>query len=221
MEESESNTITRPESIGDQVYRELRRRLRSGVYPPLQRLTETGLASALGVSRTPVREAIGALTRIGLLVPHAGGGVMVPELAPVDVEEIFEARSVIEPYVAEVAAERHSDEQRQVLEEALAREVESVEKDEVSEFIEANAAFRDAVFEMAGNTRLGLCTEVFREHIHIVRRITLGDPAVRQIALEGHQRLFEAISRRDGLAAREAMRVQLVHALEQLKRALD
>ena len=88
--------VDRPEGLGDQVYRTLRDYLGGHVIVPGQRLQEAPLAIQLGVSRTPVREALARLESEGLISAD-GRSFTVPVLSDADVDEIYELRGMLEP----------------------------------------------------------------------------------------------------------------------------
>ena len=93
---AELKTMERAQPLGERVYAALRQLLRAGRIPPGQPLQEAALAEQLGVSRTPVREALRHLESDGLVVPD-GRGYTVPALTRRDVEDIYALRFLIEP----------------------------------------------------------------------------------------------------------------------------
>jgi DNA-binding GntR family transcriptional regulator len=209
--------IPRAPSLGAQVYDRLRDELRRGRYRPAERLTELGLAAALGVSRTPVREALGQLAREGLIAPRSGGGFGVPILAPSDLAEVFEIRALLEPHAAARAAARATAAGIAAMRQALKGERAERANPDPAPFAEANRAFRAALFAMAGNARLAQAIAQFEDHAQFVRAATLAERRVRESVIAGQARLLAAVARRDPPAARAAMTAHLAAA----RRTLD
>jgi DNA-binding GntR family transcriptional regulator len=212
--------IPRAPSLGAQVYSRLRDELRRGRYRPAERLTELGLAAALGVSRTPVREALGQLAREGLIAPLPGGGYGVPILAPADLDDVFEIRALLEPHAAARSAARATEAGVSAMRHALKRERAERANPDPAPFAEANRAFRTALFAMAGNARLAQAIAQFEDHAQFVRAATLAERRARDSVVAGHARILAAVERRDQTAAREAMIAHLAAARRMLDAAL-
>ena len=97
------------DGLANQVYRELREAICDYRLPPNQRLVQNSLADELGISRTPVRDALLRLAQEGLVRPAPWrGGYLVSEFTPQEVLEIYEVRMALEPVAAEQAAGRHT-----------------------------------------------------------------------------------------------------------------
>jgi len=191
--------------LRDQVYQRIREDMRRGAYRPGQRLTEAGLAAELGVSRTPVREALGLLSREGLLVALQRGGFRVPALDAADVDAVFEIRGLLEPHAAAQAAMRATAAGLDGMRAAIAAEEASFE-DRVSEdFLSANRAFRDHMFAMCGNARLARLIGTYEDHAQYVRWITLKDIDIRRVVLRGQRELLGGVEAGDPAATAAAM----------------
>lgn len=102
------------------VYERIRRAIIEGEHPPGSRLVEQRLAEDLGVSRTPVREALRRLDAEGLVVVEPNRGAQVPERSAAEVADLYDARSRLEAYAAELAAARRDDRDLAALDAALA-----------------------------------------------------------------------------------------------------
>ena len=204
--------VDRPVALGEQVYHTLRAHLRDGAIAPGQPLQEVQLANQLGVSRTPVREALARLASEGLLV--AGGrSFMVPELTLADIDEIYEVRFLIEPAATRRVAERTADPaMRAPIEAALAEARAAHRADDGEAFRESHVHFRSAWLALVPNQRLVKVIEQYADHMQRIRALTLDDPAIRAIVLEGFERVTEALRSGDGDAAADAMREHLTQA---------
>ncbi|HMA88374.1 MAG TPA: GntR family transcriptional regulator [Burkholderiales bacterium] len=201
--------LERPEPLGDRVYGTLREYLRAGRIATGQPLQEAALAAQLGVSRTPVREALARLASEGLVVAD-GRSFKAPALGMGDVEDIYQLRFLLEPEaLRQVAA---SEPERKVLaplRAALADMAVAHEAGDGAAFMEANYRYRDAWTALVPNKRLVRAIQLYADHVRYLRAFTLDEPAVRAVVLKGLKRLSLALAAGDGEAAAQAMRAHL------------
>lgn len=204
--------LERPLALGEQVYHTLRSHLRSGLIVAGQPLQEVQLAEKLGVSRTPVREALTRLASEGLLVSD-GRSFVVPALSLEDVDDIYEVRFLIEPAALRRIAELAADPAvRAPIDEALADAVAAHKAGNADAFREANARLRAAWLALVPNRRLVKVVEQYADHIQHIRALTLGSAKVRTIVLKGLKRITAALAAGDGEAAAAAMHDHLTEA---------
>lgn len=201
--------LQRPLSLRQQVYERLRTALRAGEYKPTQRLTEIGIANTLGVSRTPVREALGLLSREGLLSQLPQGGFRVPDLQIEDLNDIFELRYLLEPYGAGLAARNAHHEGVTGMHEAIQVEKQCLTDYDNIAFAKASEDFRKRLFEMAGNRRLATAISQIEGHVQFVRTETFDDWKTRTVVISGQERILEAVRMRSAENAAKAMRAHL------------
>jgi DNA-binding GntR family transcriptional regulator len=139
--------LLRPERprLADRAYTELRSHLVQGKLPPGTRLVEQTLTAVLGISRTPLREALWRLEQDGLVERRDSGGVYVTELTQDEFEELMGLRAVIEGYCARLAAERATD--AQLAEIAAAHEDAERAHDahDLERLTDAGTRFHDAI----------------------------------------------------------------------------
>lgn len=204
--------LERPLALGDQVYQTLRSHLRNGKILPGQPMQEVPLAALLGVSRTPVREALTRLASEGLVVSD-GRSFVVPALSLEDVDDIYEVRMLIEPEALRlVAAQTSQPNARAPITQALDASVAAHKAGDNEAFMEANARFRSAWLSMVPNRRLVHAVELYADHVQHLRVLTLGNPKVRTVVLRGLKKIAAALAAGDGDAAAEAMREHLMEA---------
>ncbi len=204
--------LQRPLALGDQVYQTLRAHLRDGTIVSGQPLQEVQLAEKLGVSRTPVREALTRLASEGLLASD-GRSFIVPALTLKDVEDIYEVRFLLEPAAVRRVAELTTEATvRAPLDEALADAIAAYKAEDADAFREANIRFRNTWKDLVPNRRLVKAIEQYADHMMRIRALTLGDAKIRNIVLKGLKRIAEALAAGDGEAAAEAMRDHLGEA---------
>jgi len=201
-----------PEPLGDRVYATLREYLRAGRVPVGQPLAEAALAAQLGVSRTPVREALARLASDGLLVSD-GRSFIVPALSDDDVENIYALRFLLEPEaLREIAAARPARKTLAPLRKAIDDMAAAHAAGDGAEFMEANYRYRTAWMALIPNPRLARAIELYADHVRYLRAFTLGDAAVRNVVLKGLRRLQATLTAGDGEAAAEAMNAHLREA---------
>jgi len=188
------------------VFEALRQAILDGVLEPGERLMEVQLAEELGVSRTPVREAIRKLELAGFVVMIPRRGAYVADISLKEVSEVFEIRGALEALAAELAAERASEEELENLERMLVEIGKAIDTRDVELLIDLDTRFHDALFKASRNERLCQILSSLREQIQRFRTQTLSHPSRMRVALEEHRRIVEALAARDGdLARRLAM----------------
>lgn len=195
----------RSESLADKVYWSVHQKIASGALDPSGKITETQMATWLGVSRTPVREALARLRREGLLDPTRRMARLA-RLDRADIQEIMELRLLMEPYIAGRAAERATPGALAGLERALREEERTLERRSAQMFIMANHAFRQELLGLGGNGRLAEVAARYDAQVQALRRATLTRVENRRTVLEHHRSLLKAIRAGDRKAAEAAMR---------------
>ena len=204
--------VERPRALGDQVYQTLRANVRNGKILPGQMLQEVQLAEQLGVSRTPVREALTRLASDGL-VTSDGRSFMVPSLTLADIDDIYEVRLLIEPEaLRRVALQTANAIVRAPIMAALEASVAAHKAGDNDAFIETNARFRQAWLSLVPNPRLVHAVELYADHVQHLRTLTLGSAKIRTVVLNGLKCIAKALSAADGDAAAQAMRDHLLEA---------
>ena len=197
--------VKRQAALGDQVYRLLQTHLRSGAMGAGQPLQEVQLAERLGVSRTPVREAMMRLASEGLLAT-VGRSFVVPALTLADVDDIYEIRFLVEPAALRRVATLTVDPAvRAPIDAALADAVAADAAGDAQRFRESVARFRSAWLALVPNARLVRVVEQYSDHMQQIRALTLGNPKVRAIVLRGLKRIATALAKGDGERAAAAM----------------
>jgi DNA-binding GntR family transcriptional regulator len=175
--------LDRPAGLGDQVYKTLRDYLGSHVIVPGQRLQEATLAVQLGVSRTPVREALARLESDGLIAAD-GRSFVVPVLSDADVDEIYELRALLEPAALAQVAESVADPRTLARIADALRAAEAADRNaDADGFIDANARFHLAWHELVANRRLLRAIALYAGHVRYLRMLTLNNSAARKAAL--------------------------------------
>ena len=215
--------LERPAGLADRVYNQLRDNIGSHQIRPGERLQEVGLAAQLGVSRTPVREALARLESEGMIVVE-GRGFVVPELTDADIEEIYELRFLLEPAAAKSAVgEVGSAADLASMSAAIDDAVAAEKTGDFRAFLEANSRFHNAWRALIPNRRMSKLLDQYVGHVRFLRVLTLGDASARKAALSGMKNIHAAFKKRDAQAAANAMtrhlevaRQYLIDAIRQI-----
>lgn len=185
--------------LRQRTYDVLRGHISAGRIKPGQRLIENSVAAELGISRTPVREALALLAREGLLVPTTRGFVL-PTFTERDVAEIYELRRLLEPQAFADAVEHATPAGLDAMRRALASQREAHARDDLPAFAAGNSAFRQAWLDLVTNRRLVASVALYNDHVQVLR-VRLRVRSVRKIVIAGIARMLKAAERKNVAAA--------------------
>ncbi|NLW48955.1 MAG: GntR family transcriptional regulator [Firmicutes bacterium] len=180
------------------VFESIREAIISGQLQAGERLMEIQLAEEMGVSRTPVREAIRKLELEGLVAMIPRKGAYVAGLSFKEIADVFEIRGALEGLAAELAAERITEEELEELERYLVRIAEAIDKGDLEKVVANDTDFHSILYQASRNQRLSQIINNLREQIQRFRTTSLSYPGRMKNALEEHRKIVEAISARDG-----------------------
>ncbi|NLT94961.1 MAG: GntR family transcriptional regulator [Clostridia bacterium] len=203
------------------VFETLRDAIINQVLRPGERLMEIQLAEELGVSRTPVREAIRKLELEGLVVMLPRRGAYVAGISMKDILEVFEVRAALEALAASLAAERITDEELDEMERQLVKETEETEANNLRNIVEIDTTFHDLLYKAARNERLVNFVNLLQEQLHRFRSASLARPGRSKTALEEHRKILEAIAARDAKLAERLAREHIENAEQAMLLSLE
>ena len=203
------------------VYETLREAIRTGALPPGERLMEIQLAEELGVSRTPVREAIRKLELERFVVMLHRRGTYVANLSLKDINEVFEIRAALDGLAAGLAAERITEEELELMERLLVEIAEHIEQRDNQKIVEADEAFHDILYRASRNERLVGIIYNLREQFTRFRSVSINYPGRLQNTLEEHRQLVEAIAQRNAETAQQKAREHIENAEQTLLLEMD
>lgn len=201
--------------LRDVVFETLRDAIITQVLKPGERLMEIQLADEMGVSRTPVREAIRKLELEGLVVMVPRKGAYVAGVSMKDIHEVYEVRSALEMLAVTLAAERITEEELDALERQVLRESEEEEKaddGDLDSIIYIDSSFHDIIYQAAHNQRLVQFINILQEQLQRFRAASLSKPGRSKTALEEHKKIVEALSERNGELASKLARDHIENA---------
>ena len=191
--------------LRDVVFKTLRKGILTGELKPGERLMEIHLANKLGVSRTPIREAIRKLELEGLVTMIPRRGAEVAQITPKSMKDVLEVRKVVDTLAVELACERISQEEKEQLTQACQEFEKAVESGDFGSIARTDVAFHDIIVEATGNMRLiqmvnNLAEQMYRYRFEYIKDVKKHG----QLVLE-HRRIYEGILQKDIEAAKEAI----------------
>lgn len=183
-------------SLADQIFEKLEHDILVGEYEKGETLTELKLSETLGVSRTPIREALRRLAQENLIYMSTKGAVVVG-LTPEDIEEVYEIRVRIEGYATRLATERATDAQIEELFDMVELQEFYIQKGDADRAMDCDSKFHRLIYKMTGS--MPVCTTLSELHKKVVK--------FRKASIEGggrakksnteHREIYEAIASRN------------------------
>ncbi len=192
--------------LRDVVFQTLRQAILKGELQPGERLMEMKLAESLGVSRTPIREAIRKLELEGLVVMIPRKGAAVANITEKDTKDVLEVRRTLEMFAVEVACDRITPKQLQELEEAAKAFEDSKGSMDLIRIAETDIKFHEVIYEATQNARLMQILNNLRENMYRYRIEYLKDPNYYDSLVREHREILNAIENGDKDHARRCMR---------------
>lgn len=206
--------------LRETVCETLREAIRKGILEPGERLMEVQLAEELGISRTPVREAIRKLEQEGYVIMMPRRGTYVSSVSVSDIKEIFEIRSALESLSTGLAARRIEPDELEKL-RALLTEIEGhIKIRDMDKIVETDIEFHGLLYRVSRNERLVAIIGNLKEQLARFRTLSMSYPGRLQETLEEHRAMVEAIAAGDVEAARDAADRHMERAEETLLKAM-
>ena len=205
-------------SLTSRVFHRIEKDIVDGTYRPGENLTESKLCESLGVSRTPVREALFQLEQEGLVrITHNKGAVVVG-VSEKDINDIYTIRMQIEGLASKWAAERITAEEKKRLEEIVELEAFYAARGNVEQSRNLDHSFHDGLYAASGSNPLRNTLRTFHNYIGRARENSFktGDRAV--VAAAEHRAILDAITAGDGELAERLTREHIVNAKANLFR---
>lgn len=205
-------------SIADQIFEQLERDILSGKYPRGELLTELRLSEELGVSRTPIREAIRRLEQENIL-EEAGRGVTVVGISKQDMLDMYEIRIRIEGLAAEWAAARIGDEELNQIRETLELQRYYTEKggSHSDQIKNLDSQFHELVYRACGSRALTDTLIGLHKKMTKFRMASVSKQSRALQSVEEHEAILAALSAHDAEAAGEAMTAHVVNARDRMR----
>lgn len=211
------NHIIDAQPLYGRVYSSIKKAILAGTFKPGEKLTDHGLSVYLGVSRTPVREAVKLLLREGLLEGVPNKGVTVFEPSPQDIAELYAIRSYLEGMAAHLAAknpERHSFLANAF--EAIQAGKEAISQGKPDLVSQSNTFFHDTITGAARCRHLEVALGPLRAKAIICRRYSMKEPYHRDISIREHEEILKAIVDGDPFESESLVRWHIQKAGQRL-----
>ena len=189
--------------LRDVVFKTLRQAILKGDLLPGERLVEIRLAKDLGVSRTPIREAIRMLELEGLVIIIPRRGAEVAGITGKSLRDVLEVRKALEELAIELACERMDEDDIKELSLAMDDFRKAVDKMDLIEIAKTDENFHDVIFKSTDNDKLMLLVGNLREQMYRYRVEYIKDSGKRALLITEHEGILEALKARDVDLAKE------------------
>lgn len=206
--------------LRDVIFDTLRQAIIVGELKPGERLMEVQLAQKMGVSRTPVREAIRKLELEGLVEMLPRKGAHVADLSVKDIMDVLEVRATMDGLASSLSAVRIKDDEIKVLRHLLDQFISYVEKENLQGSIKKDVEFHDVIYHSSRNDKLIQISNNLREQVQRFRVIYLKDYSSSKELIKEHEAILDAIVRRDPEAAMKAAQIHIKNQEEAIIRSV-
>ena len=195
-------------SLSSRVFHTIREDILNGKYQANEELKEKSIGEEMGVSRTPVREALRQLELEGLVHIIPNKGAFVENVTLKDIKDIYEIRSLLEGLCARWAANNITKEQLEELEETVFLSDFHFSKENWDQMVELDNRFHEIVYEACGSKELTRVLRDYHHYLQRIRKITLEQKTRARASMDEHCKIAEALKARD---AAEAERCASLH----------
>lgn len=206
--------------LRDVVFKKLRRAILLEELKAGERLPEIHLADKLGVSRTPIREAIRKLEIEGLVVMVPRRGAVVAKINEKNLRDVLEVRRVLDMLSAELACERITGEEKEALREACGAFEEAVRGGDLRDIAQKDVQLHNIIIKSTGNLTLQRMLDNLAEQMYRYRIKYLKDDSQYTALSKEHQAIYESIVKGDGKAAAKLAKEHIDHQEEAIIRQL-
>ena len=204
-------------SLRGRVYKSIREDILSGRYEQNTELKEAAIGAELGVSSTPVREALRQLELEGLVNIIPNRGAYVNMITAKDVQDIYVIRSMLEGLCARWATECITSEQLDDLEETLCLSEYHTKKENYEKLYELDSLFHEQLYQASGSRILNHVLSDFHDYVKQVRKATIASETRSVKSTEEHRAIFEAIRLRDADQAEELAKQHVKRTIESIQ----
>ncbi len=211
--------ILQSHSLTMLVQKEIERLITSGEIAAGEKLNENAIATRLGVSRGPVREAFRALEETGLVRLEKNRGVFVRLVSIEEADEIYELRAVLDQMVGKRLATRLTPEQAKELRSLVERMEKAAARNDLDAYHPLNLRFHDALVEFAGNRKLLATYRRLVNELNLFRRHTLAQQDSLPVSAREHRRIVDAIVAGDSEAAGNLLYQHVMASRERMHKA--
>lgn len=195
--------------LRDVVFNTLRQAILTGELKPGERLMEIHLANRLGVSRTPIREAIRKLELEGLVIMIPRRGAEVAQITEKSMNDVLEVRRSMDALCIELACERISDAELEELKKACEQFEQAVKTGDIKVIAQADVALHDIIVKATGNMRLVQLINNLSEQMYRYRFEYIKDSSQHERLVEEHRLIYDSIVRKDKETASQIAKIHI------------
>lgn len=195
--------------LRDVVFNTLRQAILTGELKPGERLMEIHLANKLGVSRTPIREAIRKLELEGLVTMIPRRGAEVAQITEKSMNDVLEVRRALDALCAELACDRITEDGLETLKKACVAFEAAIRTKDAKKIAQADVALHDIIVQATGNQRLIQLVHNLSEQMYRYRFEYIKDISQHENLVEEHRIIYESILKKDKKTAAEAARIHI------------
>lgn len=207
--------------LRDVVFNTLRQEILTGKLKPGERLMEIHLANKLGVSRTPIREAIRKLELEGLVIMIPRRGAEVAQISWKSLKDVLEVRSALDALAIELACERMGQEELESLYKACESFEEATKTKDTRKIAEADVALHDIIVMSTGNKRLIQLVNNLSEQMYRYRFEYIKDESQHDMLVQEHKEMYRCIQCKDKKAAANVVKKHIDNQEEAIIRQLQ
>lgn len=204
-------------SLRGRVFQSIREDILGGRYEQNTELKEAAIGAELGVSRTPVREALRQLELEGLVTIIPNRGAYVNMITAKDVQDIYVIRSMLEGLCARWATQSITAEQLDSMEETLCLSEYHTSKKNYEKLYELDSLFHEQLYEAGGSRILNHILSDFHDYVKMVRKATISTSSRSVTSTEEHRAIFEAIKEKDPDKAEALAKEHVKHTIESIQ----
>lgn len=204
-------------SLRGKVFHKIREDILNGRYKPQEELRENTIGKELGVSRTPVREALRQLELEGLVTIIPNKGAYVNGITYQDVEDIYQMRARLEGLCARMACERITREQLDEMEELILLSQFHEKKGHFTQLMELDSRFHEILFEASQSKMLEQHLKKLHQYVQRVRQFSLERGHRAEKSTEEHERIMQAIREKDQERADELATQHILNAIDNIR----
>ncbi len=206
-------------SLADQIFEKLENDILVGVYNRGEVLTELKLSEQLGVSRTPIREALRRLEQENIIAVSTKGAVVLG-ISPDDIEAIYEIRERIEGYAGRRAAERATDEELEELCKIVELQEFYIQKEDAQKIMECDSLFHQMLYKMTDSVPLSSTLTELHKKVIKFRRVSVEMSERARRSNNEHRAICDAIAARNGELAEQLTTKHVQNARASIRKKL-
>lgn len=196
-------------NLSDKAYQIIAEKITSGILSPGTHITDVNLSSSLGISRTPVREALNKLVKDGLIESIPRKGFFVKNLLPEDIEEIYELREILETFAIKKAVNKIPDNEIKNLIYLFDEAEVKLNENDIKPAIQADRDLHGIIIKYAENKRLEKFHTMLSNQIHVLRLLDAQKPNRVKESIDQHKEIINTIKERNENQAIESLKFHI------------